>query len=80
MREVEVRLATDEWPILGSQGIVILDSISAPIYETDFPYVFPNITDHLSTRQVLNPDDYIAVSTGAQGWSWRISGYVLTLP
>lgn len=78
VREVEAVLFSDD--TLALQGFQLFDVEGAPIYVVTSPYIRPNVTYHLSTRQVMPAGDELTMQTGDAFWSWRISGYKLTTP
>lgn len=61
-------------------GFQLTDGVGHPIFARLFPFAQPNSSYHWDGHQVLNESDFLEVVLSDNGWSWRISGYELSLP
>lgn len=60
-------------------GFTITDGFGAVVWAVTGQYVMRNWTYSLESRQVINPEDELHLQAKDE-WSFRISGYALTLP
>lgn len=61
-------------------GLQFFDQAGVLVWGVAYPFAVPGRLEHYWGMQVLESGDQLEASTPDLTWSWRVSGYVLTLP
>lgn len=79
IREIDVATTYGNWS--PGQPLVFATSLGTPIATVGAdPYDPASPRNHWQGRVVLESGDYMTCEVIGNAWSWRVSGYALTLP
>lgn len=62
------------------EGFVLADSLTAPLWSVLQPNIRTGVTYEWHGHQAMHPGDDLYLYLYDPGWSFRISGYSLSLP